>query len=271
MANFVHYLKRFVGQPNYLNPNHSWFARNQPDDQGFSAPSFHVTRSINGAAERVEEGDRIWLFSALRSSSWGSAPVGLDAMIVVSRIHDLRTTREDGQPAFVYHAGEGSAWFPLYDASPYLSVVETINGKGEEGKLILDAGANDAGLMRQMRQVADPAPLERLANAVRNAERHFVSYRLLDGTRSSFAKCKTLVKGGKAVWWDRWSLPRRMAERREILSDTAMTTRIFREMAACDLVWGIETMEYGVEGSYSADEKRNAIELGKYRSCQIEP
>lgn len=78
MAHFAHYVRRTVVEVNYEDPSDPWFAENQPDNQGFEAPAYHVTRSLTGPAARVSGGDTIWLFSQL-TTPWGNFPPALDA------------------------------------------------------------------------------------------------------------------------------------------------------------------------------------------------
>ena len=84
---------------------------------------------------------------------------------------------------------------------------------------------------------------------------HFVSYRLQDGTRSAFDKVQALVAEGVPVFWDRWSLPRRLAERREVLHDTVLNQYIAGEITRAAVVWGIDSPLYDEEGSYSAQDR----------------
>ena len=118
IAHLAHYASRRVVEPNYSSPGDPWFSKNQPEDQGFEAPSYHVTRSTSGPAARVSPGDTLWIFSQLRSP-WGSFPPALDAKISVAKVEDLRKHRSDKEAAFQFYAGAGSSWFPLFDATMY--------------------------------------------------------------------------------------------------------------------------------------------------------
>ena len=98
----------------------------------------------------------------------------------------------------------------------------------------------------------------------------FISYRILDGTKSAFQKVKSLIKDGSIVFWDRWSLPRRLAERREIVSDKALQKYIEKQIENAKVVWAINSPLYGQVGSYSADEMLLAKKLGTYHLVNIE-
>ena len=79
MADFAHYVKRApVGPLVTIGAEHDertageearpWYGLQQPDDQGFARPAFHVTKSTFGPAARISAGDTIWLFAAASSS-----------------------------------------------------------------------------------------------------------------------------------------------------------------------------------------------------------
>jgi hypothetical protein len=90
----------------------------------------------------------------------------------------------------------------------------------------------------------------------------FVSYRLCDGTPGAFTKVKCIVEAGRSVFWDRWSLPRRLAERREYLSDKALEAYIHKQLRRAAIVWGVASPLYGETDSYSAREMTLAKKLG---------
>lgn len=264
MQHFVHYLQRRVAIVNYANKNDPWFAENQPEHQGFDMPSFHATRASNGPAARVKQGDVIWLFSQLRSP-WGALPVSLDAKFVVNEVSDCRSD-PDTDVAFRFAAGQGSAWFPLFDCSSCLEELQSIDARSKSRPLVKDTGAHPGLYLRRMRQILDPAPLLALESSIRATDMHFISYRLADGTADAFDLCDRLVTDRKSVWWDRWSLPRRMAERREFMNDADLDAKVFADIANSDTVWGVESASYGEEGSYSLLEQQKAKQLGKYRA-----
>src|SRR3989337_1472456 len=114
-----------------------------------------------------------------------------------------------------------------------------------------------------MRELTEPALLVELEHRLDITPRDFISYRLIDGTRLACEKAFQLVKEGRAVFWDRWSLPRRLAERREFLNDETLDSHLQRVMSQCRIVWGIRTAKYGDPDSYSARELGEAQRLQK--------
>lgn len=134
MAHFAHYVRRTVVEVNYEDPSDSWFAENQPDNQGFDAPSYHVTRSLTGPAARVSKGDTIWLFSQL-TTPWGSFSPALDAKIVVDTVISTHAF-DQKTPVIRYEANAGSKWFPLCNATSCIQELWTKNVKGESQRLL---------------------------------------------------------------------------------------------------------------------------------------
>ena len=130
MADFAHYMRRDVIQVNYQDPGDPWFSENQPDDQGFASPAYHVTRKSSGPAARVSKGDTIWLFAQL-FSPWGKLPPALDARIEVGGVE-----QREGGNGFRFRASRRSCWFPLFDASIALSKLKTRTGTGETMDLL---------------------------------------------------------------------------------------------------------------------------------------
>jgi hypothetical protein len=124
--------------------------------------------------------------------------------------------------------------------------------------------------MQSMREIADPAPLHALEARIDKAPLHFISYRVADGTWPAFAEVQRRASRDVAIWWDRWCLPRRLAERREFLDDARLQDTIHRAIRAASTIWGIETPLYGEPGSYTAQEKREAMLAGTYRALRPE-
>lgn len=267
MQHFVHYLKRKVSIVKYANADDLWFTENQPENQGFDQPSYHVTRAASGPAARVQSGDIIWLFSQLQSP-WGTVPVALDAKLVVKEVMDYRLVKSR-EISFRYAADTGSCWFPIYDATRCLQKLKTLDGRGNTGKLIGNTGKHPGLYLRRMRQLTDPSALLALEQEVTAAGTDFISYRLADGTRGAFELCRMLMSNRQPVWWDRWSLPRRMAERREFLKDENLDAKIFQEIDKCNTVWGVESVTYSEPESYSLKEKKLAMNLGKYQPVEV--
>jgi len=278
MNHFAHYVKReVIIKVNYLSPNDPWYAEHQPDDQGFEVPTYHVTRSTMGPATRVRAGDTIWLLSQLRTPRgwlrWGRFPPALDAKIIVSRVDgvDELAPHAGNEPSLRFSAGEGSSWFPLFDASDTLRKLTTFNPEEpeEEPRSLLATPTQTLGrALQSMRQIANAGPLVSLERRISQRGFDFVSYRLLDGTPSAFRKALQLVQVDRPVFWDRWSLPRRLAERREFLSDKALDEFIDNRIHASTTVWGIRSPRYAEPDSYSWKEMNLASELGKLRECR---
>jgi hypothetical protein len=263
MAHFAHYVRRTVVEVNYEDPSDPWFAENQPDNQGFDSPAYHVTRSLTGPAARVSEGDTIWLFSQL-TTPWGVFPPALDAKIVVGGVSMRTRSFNKGLCVRRYEADKGSMWFPLYDATPCIRKLWTVDIKGRCQKMLKDQNQPIGQALQSMRELSDVRPLLELELKINIMPFDFISYRLIDGTSLAFDKAIELVqKKRKAIFWDRWSLPRRLAERREFLNDASLNSYIFEWIFRCNTLWAIQSTRYAEFGSYSACEKCLAERLGK--------
>lgn len=262
MAHYVHYVRRAVVEVNYENPADPWFADNQPDNQGFDAPSYHVTRCLTGPAARVSKGDTIWLFSQL-ATPWGNFPPALDAKIIVGG-EPMHTYASDQKTRIIrYEAGSNSKWFPLYDVSSYIRQLGTRDIKGNSSPLLNDSNQPIGQALQAMRKLSDAGPLLEFELKIDAMPFDFISYRLIDGTRLAFDRAKQLVEDGSAVFWDRWSLPRRLAERREFLNESSLDCYIIKQIHRCKMVWAINSPRYAESGSYSACEMCFAQRLGK--------
>lgn len=280
MAHYAHYVKRAPVGPLAVTGAERekavqtgrgsetfrpWYGLQQADDQGFERPAFHVTKSTFGPAARITVGDTIWLFAQLRTVWHEKFPPALDAKIVVVEVHDLREKREPDEPAFCYRAGPGSEWFPLFDARSALRALATVDARGVPQCLLSRSNQPVGQALRAIRQLADVAPLLDLERTIRRRGFDFVSYRLIDGTRMAAARSLAIVQDGCALWWDRWSLPRRLVERREGLQDAALDAQIRRRIKdpQCNRVWVVRSSRYAEEGSYSRQEMELASSTGK--------
>jgi len=252
MAQFAHYIRREVAEPDYCSPSDPWFAENQPDTQGFFSPTYHAAPGNSGIAKRIFAGDTIWLFSQL-SSQWGRLPPALDGIVEVA---GKSAIKRDDHSVYRFAAGPGSRWFPLCDATNLLQELGLLSGS------IKTVGQ----ALRFMRRIDDPAPLLRHRQKVDALPVDFISYRLLDGTCSAFHLARRLLREQRAVAWDRWSLPRRLAERREFLSDEALNNFIQRLVCRSQVVYGVCSPRYAEPGSYSRRERDLAQSLGIYRA-----
>lgn len=259
---FIHYIKRKV----YIRKPASgkeWFATPQKLGAGFESPVYHITRSKKGVVENIREGDTIWLISELKTP-WGKLPPALDAKIVVREVCPFR----NGQRKFIADTAL-SQWFPLANCMDILSKLETETKTNEIHSLISDSVTNkQIGIFLQsIRKLHSANELVNWAEQIHKKPFHFISYRIKDGTECAFNKAKELMEANEVVFWDRWSLPRRLAERREKTSGIALNNRLLKKIDEADIVWGIESKLYSAKGSYSQKEYLKAYKLGKY--CNV--
>jgi hypothetical protein len=257
VAHFAHYVKREIAEPT-VQPEAPWFADAQPVEQGLQAPAFHVTRAAKGPATRVAPNDTIWLFSQLRAS-WGALPPALDAKLVVADV------QRRGSGPCRFEAGPGSCWFPLFDATETLDALSTVDAEGRERPLLAARTQTVGSALQSMRELASIEPLAQLERTLAERGFDFLSYRLVDGTDNAFHAARTLASAGRPVWWDRWSLPRRLAERREWIHDRALEDYIQGRIRASRRVWGVPSQKYGEPGSYSHREMQLGRRLGTFR------
>jgi hypothetical protein len=260
---FIHYHQRRIRVKFPHDINDPWFAEVQANDRGFSTPRFHVTRSTNGVAMDVKSGDTIWLVSQLYSP-WGKLPPALDARIDVADCE----LRNHGGKGFRYRAAATSHWFPLSDCSKHLLNLKTIAKDGKLNPLLKNSTQPIGYSLQSIRKLSSGEPLCLLEKELTSKDMHFISYRIKDGTQGAFEKAKSLIHEGIPFFWDRWSLPRRLAERREIVSDERLDSHIKETIRISARIWGIETPEYAANGSYSLIERCLAMELGKYHPVE---
>lgn len=255
MADFAHYVSRRLAQPNYLDPDDPWFAAHQPDGQGFLAPAFHVTRQRGYPADRVRCGDTIWLFSQL-ATPWGPLPPALDARISVDSLAEQEVRGAHGlQYALRFVAGAGSAWFPLACADTCLSELEVLDKGCDASRKLLHGKTRTVGQALQgMRLLDNPDALHRHVADLEQRGFDFISYRLIDGTRLAFDTAQALLDAGRPVFWDRWSLPRRIAERREFVRDADLDAVLMHHIDTATRIHVIDSPRYGEAGSYSRRE-----------------
>jgi len=260
---FVHYVTRRVTVSHHTSANKPWFAKRQQQEAGFQRPEFHVTRAEAGAAALAGRGDTIWLFSQLRSP-WGSLPPALDARIEIAGVKG----RTGGGREFL--AGRRSRWFPLADASVLLENLRTASKSGGTRRLWSDPDLPVGHALQSMRLLSGEHQLLDWQRKLDERPLQFVSYRLKDGTRSAFAHIQNLIAGrAAAIFWDRWCLPRRLAERREIVADAALDAYLLRVLAKSERVWGIQSPLYDAPGSYSSRERKLAHSLGTFRFARL--
>jgi hypothetical protein len=263
---FIHYVRREVHDVKVeCEP---FYAELQSDLAGLSRPRYHTTRSLVGPAARVREGDTVWLVGRL-FTPWGTLSPSVDARIdVAANPCVIEPSDEEAargiRPRLRYEAAETSRWFHLADALPVLETLATRDARGTVTPLVNDPTAPIGRLLRSMRELDSGAPLRAWEAELDKKGFSFVSYRLLDGTEAAYHKVCTILGGGEAVFWDRWSLPRRLVERREQhLDDPALDKHIRENIESSQKVWLIYSPLYGARGTYSARELALARQCGK--------
>lgn len=224
-------------------------------------PRFHTTRAMTGPALRIKPGDVIWLVSQLRSP-WGALAPSLDARILVDKIELLDKSNEHGVQSkrLKFHAGPHSRWFPLADATSVLQALQSRRADQEIVPMRHDARAGM--LLRRPRELVSASPLIAWEERIDSIGLAFVSYRLVDGTQCAFDVVHDLMSKGGVVFWDRWSLPRRLAERREKLDPTFLAAYIEDNIRRCRAFIAVQSTLYGKSGSYSERELEFARSLG---------
>ena len=119
--------------------------------------------------------------------------------------------------------------------------------------------------LRFPREIANAENLVAHSRTVNSTPVDFVSYRMVDGTRTAFELACWLTESDRAVFWDRWSLPRRMSERGERLAHIALDTHIQHMIVDSRCVWGVQSSKYAAHGSYSLLEMELAERLKKFK------
>lgn len=255
---FIHYVPRRILLRFPQRQDDPWFAKIQGLKDGFTRPMFHTTRRKSGPATQIARGDTVWIVSQM-FSPWGALPPALDSRIDVARV----VKRVGGGRTFI--ADRSSCWLPMADAMHVFKSLRTTSADGHTVKLLKNLDKPIGQSLQSLRLLKSGAPLVRWSGKLKKAKLDFISYRIRDGTQAAFETARKLLSKGEAVFWDRWSLPRRLAERREVVSDEALDAYLMKVLRASKQVWGIESEAYFAEGSYSAKEHAAASLLGKYR------
>ncbi|PLY02959.1 MAG: hypothetical protein C0622_04975 [Desulfuromonas sp.] len=247
-TSYIHYVRRRIIDVQNSDDETARFSEEQFGSAGFERPVFHKTFATSGPTARVKEGDIIWIISRLTRGRQ-SLPVSLDARIIVEKVEKvIKDGRCEGHR---FIAGKKSRWFPLCNAETTLRLLETANGKGEVTKLWPATIQKIGTVTQQMRQLQSDHPLRELEQSIVKDGYDFVSYRQCDGTASAFDYVQSRLTSGGIVWWDRWSLPRRLAERREEVSTEALDGRITSAIQDAKRVQGIWSPRYEDVKSYS--------------------
>jgi hypothetical protein len=260
MLHFAHYVKRSVSAAAQRFNATVQFAENQFDDQGIERPIFHSVPISSGAAARAKVGDTFWLFSQL-DSPWGRLQPSLDARIVVQSVSLKRTGTSS---RVVFAASDSSEWFPIFDAQALLTVLVSRNTLGETQPLLTEKASSVGQALRFPREIANAEVLVAHSDTVRSTPIDFISYRISDGTKAAFVLARCLSKSGRAVFWDRWSLPRRMSERGERLAEWSLDTHIQKKIISSRVTWGVQSPMYALDDSYSLLEAKLAKKHGKF-------
>ena len=228
---FIHYLPRRVARfPR--KPKDPWFTKFQNPEDGFVRPMFHRSCRRFAPTRAVRPGDTIWIVSKIYSL-WGSLPPGIDARIDVDRIEE----REDG--IIDFYAADTSSWFPLSDATNVLKKLHTIDSSGRSTKLWSSSSIPIGQSLQSMRRLRSSDELQKWCGQMGKKTIHFISYRICDGTATAFHKTKEILKNKNiVVFWDRWCLPRRLAERREVVNDIELDNYIMDQLRISHVVWG---------------------------------
>lgn len=255
MAHFAHYVRRVVAVPNYRDPLDPHYALPVADGDGFQRPVFHTVPGRGGAAASVGVGDYIWLFSQLRSP-WGDLPPALDGVLEVKSVTATSTARH-------FRATKRSRWFPLASATATLSSPTLLVNANRPVPALSSTHRHVGQALRLVRRVHDPGLLQSHANRVLSLPLTFISYRLVDGTQTAFHLAASELANDRAVFWDRWSLPRRLAERREFTSNAALDRTVRRAIDHATRVIGVSSPLYAMPGSYSRREWLRAKRQGK--------
>lgn len=258
---FIHYLPRKVRILSPAKPGTAWYVDLQKPVSGFERPQYHVTRAASGPAAKIRPGDTIWIISQLYSR-WGVLPPAVDARMEVASVCTLRKGGEI--TGYRYNAAGRSRWFPLADATVEMQALKTVNSKGQINELWPAPHLPIGCYLQQPRKLMTGERLGRWEKQLDDRGFDFVSYRLRDGTPAAFKAVQALVSAGQCVWWDRWSLPRGLAERREHVADGHLQSYLVGQLSRAKKVWGIDSPYYDEPGSYSCLEKQHASQLGKF-------
>jgi hypothetical protein len=127
-------------------------------------------------------------------------------------------------------------------------------------------------MLRAIRELASAEPLRVLERQLDNSGFDFISYRLAEGARDAFEKVSLIVGKKGAVFWDRWSLPRRLTERRDKLDLEPseldkLDKHIQNQINLARKFWIIRSPSYGAAGTYSEREFSWARKQGKFVAC----
>ena len=255
---FVHFINRKVVISSSPSSEKEWYIRDEMDDSDpFERPQYHITRRKSGPVARIEKSDVIWLFSAL-SFKDQKLPVSLDAKIVTQEV-----CKRDGKTVFL--AGPDSVWFPMADATEILKALETKNAASQKNIKLWPNPEKPIGLyLQNIREIGNPEEVISYAERIQKSAFDFISYRQKDGTQKAFKLAENLIAEKKVVFWDRYGLPRRLTERKEMVPNEQLDSHLVAKIKSAEKVWGVITEGYKDPNCYAQKEKALADELGKF-------
>ncbi|WP_093167694.1 hypothetical protein [Variovorax sp. YR216] len=263
MTDFVHYLHRKVLLPGRADLASARLRDETPSRQSFFVPDRHVIPK-DSVSETITSGDTVWMISQLSMTSTGGTqwlPVSVDAKIIVG------APPQPGAEGLVIAPGRGSCWLHLADFTVVLFELFSRPKRGCPTKLAAEPGEAIGRHFQGVRKLVDGGPLHAWAGRVEASGADFVSYRQVDGTQLAFAFVSKLLAQGRVLFWDHWSLPRRLTERREQVPDAPLDDALLDALRSARCVWGIQSPRYFEPGSYSAKEAETARSLGNYRNA----
>jgi TIR domain len=213
----------------------AWIPHERPDTapiiddkSSISTRAFKPTAHVTGQrlAQRVRTGDIIWLVGSYRRM--GRPEASFDGRIVVANV------RKEGNK-LIFAAGDGSAWLPWVDSTELLYSCKFATRRG---LITLERSRALGQQLRFTLQISSRSALEveGFARAVLRRPSLFVSYRWAKSSDVVAALIPMLSALGYAVWWDRWSGPRRLAKEKAPSPELALMLAMAIEHASTALV-----------------------------------
>jgi hypothetical protein len=260
MTHFIQYIHRRVLLPTQSSRESRKFATPEPDDPPFTTPTRHVLPNQT-IIRSIRDGDTVWLISQMslrRANKTLWLPIALDARINVNASPTLEGTN------WVTAAAEGSRWFPLADARCVFDELQSIGNRGAIASLATGKKIAVGRNFQSMRRLENADALLRWADRLAGTEVEFISYRQIDGTAAAFDFVSLRLAAGSTLFWDKWSLPRRLCERREEVSSRPLDETILGALDKAICVWGLESPLYHEVGRYAEKEAARARARGVF-------
>ncbi len=233
-----------------------WFDLVQAKDGGFDRPCKHVTRQDDHVTQSVKPGDAIWIFSQILYRDLAFPP-SLDAKIIVAEPPYKQPVPWDkSKGRTVFEAGSASFWHLLSDWRGALQATQ-LSFRNAPPAGVFEKHDHVGKALQSMKEILDPAPLlDRERELKEYGYYRFISYRHKDGLPlAARAVSDALMSENAQIWWDRWSLPRRLAEGRELLNNKALEQHIEKKARHAASVIGIETRGYNEPGAFTDKER----------------